>query len=345
MRSLTVLRTGPQALVQDAGRPGFAHLGVPPSGAVDLPALAMANALVGNPAGAAGIEAVLGGVVLRASCPCTIAVTGAPARVRLGSARHGAAGGTGEGLTDLDFATAIQLSPGDELRVGTPRAALRCYLAVSGGLAVPVELGSRSTDVLSGIGPPPLSAGQVLPLGDATPSISTHAAPPAHAAAATLSTPGTPDTSGTPGAPDAPAAHAASPAHHAAATPSTPGTPDAPAHGDGVRLPVLLGPRDDWFADAAEQLTAGEWTVSPTSNRIGVRLDGTKLRRRHDGELPTEPVVTGAVQVPPSGEPVIFLNDHPTTGGYPVIAVVHPDALPLLAQARPGSPVRLRPSM
>ncbi|HEY0639172.1 MAG TPA: biotin-dependent carboxyltransferase family protein, partial [Pseudonocardiaceae bacterium] len=228
-------------------------------------------------------------------------VTGAAAPAR----RTRADGGT----EDVPAATTVALGPGDELRLGTPRHGLRCYVAVSGGLVVPEVLGSRSTDLLSGLGPPPLEPGTRLPLGPA---------------------PGTtrPD--------------------HATATPAPARAPrGAATEGDGgTELPVSLGPRDSWFDDAAAQLRAGTWTVSPTSNRIGVRLDGTALRRRaghRDRELPTEAVVTGAVQVPPDGRPVIFLNDHPTTGGYPVVAVVHPDALPLLAQARPGTPVRLNP--
>jgi allophanate hydrolase subunit 2 len=82
--------------------------------------------------------------------------------------------------------------------------------------------------------------------------------------------------------------------------------------------------------------------VSDRSNRVGTRLCGTKLNRR-DGEIPSEGVITGAVQVPPDGQPVIFLNDHPTTGGYPVIGVVDSDHLRFLGQARPGTSVRFRP--
>jgi allophanate hydrolase subunit 2 len=86
--------------------------------------------------------------------------------------------------------------------------------------------------------------------------------------------------------------------------------------------------------------------VSPESNRVGLRLSGPALRRAEEyrgRELPSEPVVTGAVQVPTSGRPVVFLADHPTTGGYPVIGVVPTSALPALAQARPGTTIRLRP--
>jgi allophanate hydrolase subunit 2 len=112
-----------------------------------------------------------------------------------------------------------------------------------------------------------------------------------------------------------------------------------------LTVPVLLGPRDDWFAEPVAQLARHTWTVTPDSNRIGLRLAGPALRRRAGctgRELPTEPVVTGALQVPASGRPLVFLADHPTTGGYPVIGVVDPTALPALAQARPGTTVTFR---
>ncbi|WP_443706231.1 biotin-dependent carboxyltransferase family protein [Saccharothrix obliqua] len=278
-----MLRTGPQALVQDLGRPGYAHLGVPPSGALDAPSLRLANRLAGNPEDAACLEVLLGGLALRAGCSCTAAVAG-PATPLLvnGVARD----------------SPTHLAPGDELVLGTPVAGLRAYLALSGGVALPAELGSRATDLLSGLGPAPLAAGDVLPLGVPT-GVPTGAdvLPPVRVP-------------------------------------------------DELVLPVVTGPRDDWFDDAVAQLRAGRWEVSERSNRVGVRLRGTALLRtaaRQGCELPSEGLVTGAVQVPAAGRPVVFLADHPTTGGYPVVGVVPPDALPALGQARPGTRVRFRP--
>ncbi|WP_312864832.1 5-oxoprolinase subunit C family protein [Saccharothrix tamanrassetensis] len=278
-----MLRTGPQALVQDLGRPGNAHLGVPPSGALDQPSLRLANRLAGNPEDAAGLEVLLGGLSLRANASCTVAVTGPSTPVRVNGL-----------LRD----SPCHLAPGDELIIGAPRHGLRCYLAVSGGIAVPPELGSRSTDVLSGIGPSPLRAGDEIPLGTPT---------------------------GIPAGADVlPPVQVA----------------------DELTVPIHLGPRDEWFDDPAGRLRDGRWTVSERSNRVGVRLQGTALERtaHHRGrELPSEGLVTGAVQVPADGQPVVFLADHPTTGGYPVIGVVPPAALPPLAQARPGTLLRFRP--
>ncbi len=122
--------------------------------------------------------------------------------------------------------------------------------------------------------------------------------------------------------------------------PTTPSTVDFlpwSAPPSTVELRVRPGPRADWFADA---LPGRAYTVSPVSNRIAVRLTGPPLTRIRQDELPSEGLVLGAVQVPADGQPLVFLADHPTTGGYPVIAVVHPTDLFLLAQAAPGATVR-----
>ena len=106
-------------------------------------------------------------------------------------------------------------------------------------------------------------------------------------------------------------------------------------------LRVEPGPRDDWFHDSAlTALTGSTYAVSGDSNRVGLRLEGPALERSREGELPSEGIVLGAVQVPASGQPLVFLNDHPTTGGYPVFAVVDPEDLWQCAQLRPGDGVR-----
>jgi allophanate hydrolase subunit 2 len=110
------------------------------------------------------------------------------------------------------------------------------------------------------------------------------------------------------------------------------------------RLVVWPGPRVDWFEPGAlDLLTSADWEVTPHSDRIGVRLAGPVLRRTVERELPSEGMVEGAVQVPPDGQPIVMLADHPVTGGYPVIAVVDPDDLGHLAQTPPGRTVRFRP--
>jgi len=122
-----------------------------------------------------------------------------------------------------------------------------------------------------------------------------------------------------------------------------PNVDHAPVRPQSGPVPVVLGPRADWFTLAAVgDLLTSTWTVRPDSDRVGLRLDGPALRRRTPGrELPSEPMVTGALQVPPDGRPVILGPDRPTTGGYPVIAVVVDAHLDRLAQLRPGDEIVL----
>ena len=290
-RSLTVLRTGPLCLVQDAGRVGHAADGVGRSGAADRRSAAQANTLVGNSADAAVLECTLGGLSVRAEDDLVVAVTGAPAPADI----------DGEAVT---HATRIRLAGGKTLRLRTPRTGLRSYLAVDGGIAVEPVLGSRSTDTLSGLGPEPVAKNDQLPVG---PEIrrSSAAAIPAPISAAPRS------------------------AHRS------------------TELRVIFGPRDDWFDDRTG-LTTGEWQVSAHSNRVGLRLDRPDtedetpptLQRKQSRELPSEGLALGAIQVPPSGQPVLFLADHPITGGYPVIAVVIDADIDAAAQLRPGQRLR-----
>jgi biotin-dependent carboxylase-like uncharacterized protein len=105
-------------------------------------------------------------------------------------------------------------------------------------------------------------------------------------------------------------------------------------------LRVVPGPRDDWFVDAIANLTSSAWTVRADSDRIGVRLHGQALQRSREDELPSEPTVPGALQVPPDGLPILLGPDAPVTGGYPVIAVVREADLDIAAQLRPGHTVR-----
>ncbi|NYE21359.1 5-oxoprolinase/urea amidolyase family protein [Microbacterium immunditiarum] len=125
--------------------------------------------------------------------------------------------------------------------------------------------------------------------------------------------------------------------------PVAPPAPWGTPHDDELEIELAPGPRADWFAPSALRALFDEtWTVSSAADRVGMRLDGTELVRTRDGELPSEGMVPGALQVPPSGRPTILLADGPVTGGYPVIAVATDAALDLLAQARPGTRLRFR---
>jgi len=216
---------------------------------------------------AAVLETVLGGMALR----------------NAGTGRWGA-------LAGAAAARLLWWAAGAELRVPTPAYGVRTYVAFAGGIAVEPVLGSRSTDTLAWVGPPPVAAGTRLPLGE-----------PA----------------------------------------GEPRPLDVPPVRRLEELRVLPGPRADWFA-SLDPLFQGAWHVRPDSDRIGLRLDGPPLERDRTGELASEGMVLGAIQVPPSGLPIVFLADHPTTGGYPVVGVVHPDDLWRCAQARPGERLRFR---
>lgn len=276
-RTLRVLEAGPLTTVQDEGRPGRAAFGIGRSGACDRGAHRLANALVGNPSSAATLEVTLGGLVAVSDHDLLVAVAGA----RCPGTPHLAP---------------FELPAGRTLTLAPPPAGLRSYVAVRGGIDVEAVLGSRSTDLLSGLGPPAVRSGTTLPLGSPT---------------------GDP-----PGVDVAPVPE------------PTAGT---------VTLPLLPGPRRDRFDDGAwDSLTGQTWTVDSRSNRIGVRLEGAPLTGRREAELVSEGMLPGAVQVPPSGLPVLFLADHPVTGGYPVIAYVDDEHLDRAAQLRPGQGLRFR---
>jgi biotin-dependent carboxylase-like uncharacterized protein len=277
---IEVVQPGGLTTVQDLGRPGWAHLGVPASGAADAPALRLANRLVGNPEDAAGLEATLRGPVLRFERPATIALAGAPVDAEAGS-------------RPLAMHAVEHVAAGDVVRLGMVHGGVRTYLAVRGGIAAERVLGSASSDLLTGLGPPPLRAGTRLAVGDL-----------------------------------------------AGDWPSTTVAPVPPLPRE-PRLRVVAGPRDDWFTDDAVAYLCGmPWRVSAGSNRIGVRLAGGCIRRARQGELESEGMLPGALQVPPSGAPILLLTDHPTTGGYPVVAVVVAGDVRLAAQLRPGGTVR-----
>jgi biotin-dependent carboxylase-like uncharacterized protein len=127
-----------------------------------------------------------------------------------------------------------------------------------------------------------------------------------------------------------------------------PGTDHAPIRlisGERLELPLILGPRDDWFtAEAIERLAESDFTVSSDTDRVGARLVGPELPRSRHDELASEGVVLGSLQVPRNGRPTLFLVDHPVTGGYPVIGVVPDRWVDLASQAAPGQVIRFRPT-
>lgn len=265
MTGLRVVRAGPRTTVQDAGRHGYAHLGVPAAGVADSASAATANAAVGNLPDAAVLESTLGGDLLEADADLVVAVVGAgPIRVE-------------------------RLRTGEQLRVGRADGAY-LYVAVAGGIAVDPVLGSRSTDSLSGLGPPVLRTGAVVPIGPADMS--------------------------------------------------DPRDRLEEGGSDNPVMEVWPGPHLGLLRQGLyDDLLAHVWTVTPAADRVALRLSGPELSPGVDG-IDSEGLVPGAIQVPPDGQPVLFLANHPPTGGYPVAAVVAHEALPRAAQSRPGARLR-----
>jgi antagonist of KipI len=287
-----VTRAGFLTSVQDLGRTGLRQFGVSTSGALDSFGLRVANLLVGNDEGAAGLEITLGGLQLRFEDERIVAWCGGEFDVQIGSRA-------------LPAGHVAHLQAGDELKFGLAQVGCRCWLAISGGIDVPVVLGSRSTDLRANFGGfegRALRDGDQLSLGEFRQSeiatvagISSWTAP------------------------------------HDWANPAS-------------RHPSLRFIRGvDWnrFNDVTiQRFTQQEFTVSPDSDRMGVRFDGSELKREVETDLISEAVAPGTIQVPPSGKPILLLGDCQTIGGYPKIAHVITVDLGIAAQLRAGDGVR-----
>ncbi|WP_370513967.1 carboxyltransferase domain-containing protein [Corynebacterium sp. zg331] len=278
--TLRLTEPGLLSLIQDRGRGGHGDLGVTGSGAADRASAYAANSAVGNPADCAVIENI-GGLRATALIDATVAVTGAQAELTING-------------RPVPLGVPRLLTAGSTLVLGPATVGQRSYLAVRGGLAAAQVLGSRSTDVLSGLGPAALQTGEVLRV---------HPHRGERAARIVVN-------------------------------------PLRVRPGEAAVLRCVPGPREAWFEGGLRSLVDREWVVTPQSNRVGLRLRGQPLRRAREGELPSEGMVAGCIQVPPQGTPVVFLRDHPVTGGYPVIATVIPEDLDLAAQLPAGATVR-----
>ncbi len=194
----------------------------------------------------------------------------------------------------------LALGDGDRLQLGEPEAGVRSYIALRGGIDRAPVMGSLASDTLAQVGPAPLRAGEWLPARSDRVR-----------------------------------------GLRAVGEAELP-RDDLPRTGALVTLDIQLGPRTDWFTpEAVALLAAQEWTVTPQSNRVGLRIQGAEpLTRAIPRELPSEGTALGAIQVPASGQPVLFLADHPLTGGYPVIGCIAPWHLDLAGQIPVGAHIR-----
>ena len=302
--SCRVLTAGLLTTIQDLGRNGHQREGIPVAGAMDPLALRLANMLVGNDDGAAGVEITLVGPRLAFSARTLVAITGADlgATVVDGPAPVGRAFVVAAGAT-LSFSNAAR--------------GCRAYLAIAGGVDVAPLLGSRSTSLRGAFGG---HAGRALRRDDII-----VAGPPSvlsrrirDAIEANGGTVPTADWGPSPAL--------------------------VPRYSSAPTVRLLIGEHLHLLTPASrEQLFRDELRVGAQSDRMGYRLEGVSLELTAPVEILSEAVAFGTVQLPPGGAPIVLMADRQTTGGYPRIGEVATVDVPLLAQLRPGDRVRFTP--
>lgn len=284
---LKVLIPGLHTTVQDLGRIGYQALGVPVSGALDRVGLRLANALVGNSQNTAALELLFSGPRFEVIAE----------RLRVAVAGAGASLVIGDNERRIPACESATLLRGQIAEIVLSGEASIAYLAVEGGIAVPLVLGSAATYVRAGLGG---FEGRALRPGDVVPLSLDRASDRAEQR-----------------------------------------LPFPPASGREDPIRVVLGPQQDHFTFAArEALCQAEFRVSQQADRMGMRLDGPPLHHRAGWDIVSDAIATGAIQVPGSGQPIVLLADHQTTGGYPKIGTVISADLPVLGRRRPGDTIR-----
>ena len=302
--TLRIVTGGLQTTVQDLGRMGQQRSGIPVCGAMDRLALRIGNMLVGNEDSAAALEASLIGPAITFEQRALIALTGGDLDATING-------------TDVPPWHAISVPPGTTLRCGAqPRVGCRSYVAIAGGVDVPLVFGSRSTYLRAEFGG---FEGRALRSGDVLLS----------------------------GAPSTLSARIADALRESGAAAVTArwsiGASLRPRYSDDPVVRLIAGAHHDLLDDESrERLGSETFRISASSDRMGYRLTGVSLSLRAPVELLSEGVAFGTVQLPPGGEPIVLMADHQTTGGYPRLGEVASIDLPLVAQLKPGDRLRLR---
>lgn len=287
-----VVKGGWLTTVQDLGRYGYQQYGVPAAGAIDRFSAIVGNRLVGNSDYAAVLELTLKGPELQFEQDTIIAMTGADLYPTING-------------SSVPLWESITIQRGSRLSFGTKRAGSRAYLAIAGGINVPLVLGSRSTHCASetgGFQGRPLKPGDILLCGRNSGELADR-----------LIGKRLPDRL-------------------------------LPRYERSITLRIIPDPQQDFFVkQSLATLTEVTYTVSPQSNRMGYRLNGPKVV--HEGSMPfiSDGTAMGALQVPSNGQPILLMADRQTTGGYPKIAVVISADLPLAAQLAPGDSITFTP--
>lgn len=292
---IAVLKPGLLTTVQDLGRFGYQKFGVVVGGALDRFALRVVNSVVGNDENAAVLELAQLGPELRFARETLIAWTGADFPAQIG----------GEPLPPD---RAVRVRAGETISFGAARSGVRAWLAVAGGIDVPLVLGSRTTYRRGGFGGfegRPLRAGDTLRAGEFSEWTRSYLGKAPRCSAWSV-------------------------------RPPTLGKPPAAGTVRAVR-----GPEWEWFEAEAQRLFfASDWTATKDADRMGVRLAGPSLPQRTVREMISEGVADGVVQVPAGGAPIVLLPSRQTVGGYPRLAVVVTVDLGRLAQLAPGRTIR-----
>jgi antagonist of KipI len=288
VKSIEVLSPGLQTTIQDLGRFGYGHYGVPPSGALDSFSLRVANRLVDNSENSACLETTLMGLRLKALTDICVAVTGADLQLQINK-------------QPLKMWCSHLVNKGDILSFGGPRSGCRAYIAFGGGIITPLVLGSRSTNLFSGFGG---IQGRSLQKGDCLSIDSPEAKLPM-----------------------------AGRSLESQCIPQYPGL---------WTLRVVWGPQDNDFTSKGKRtLTHTVFGVSPQSDRSGIRLEGAEIQRKRETaeSIISEGLISGSIQVPGDGQPIIILGET-VSGGYRKIATVITADLHLLGQIKPGDEIQ-----
>jgi antagonist of KipI len=288
VKSIEVLSPGLQTTIQDLGRFGYGHYGVPPSGALDFFSLRIANRLVDNPENSACLETTLMGLRLKALTDLCVAVTGADLQLQINK-------------QPVKMWCSQLVNKGDIISFGGPRSGCRAYIAFGGGVIAPLVLGSRSTNLFSEFGG---LKGRSLQKGDYLSIDSPEAKLPM--AGRSLE------------------------------------SERIPQYPSVWTLRVVWGPQDDDFTSKGKRtLTHAFYWVSPQSDRSGIRLEGAKIQRKRDTaeSIISEGLISGSIQVPGDGKPIIILGET-VSGGYRKIATVITADLHLLGQIKPGDKIQ-----
>lgn len=290
VEAVEIVRPGLLTTVQDLGRFGYQKFGVTNSGAIDRAALRAANLLLDNEEGFAGLEATAEGPTLRALVDLVVAIVGADMQPLVDG-------------KPVECGMAIAIRSGQVLELQRARRGLRAYLAVAGGIDVPVLLGSRSTCLPAAFGG---FRGRALEAGDRLPVGAVEGSP-----AGLIGRRLPPDW--------------------------------LKRTGDIVTVRVMLGPQEDRFtADGIRTFLSESYRMTPQMDRVGARLQGPPIAHRAGADIISDSTPLGAIQVASDGQPMILLADRQTTGGYAKIAVVIQEDICRVGQATPGQVVRFR---